>query len=127
MARIAIQSDNTQEIVAKLCFVVRYPYQILRNTGHGSYFVKKAKNHGLHFVPSPPSLKPCEPGDTTDTQYMNQSHAPLTNPLKKALHIELYNEKWFNKPLPTSIPPFTYQNDTPKNENCTPSFFSISD
>ena len=32
---------------------------------------------------------------------------------KKTLHIELYNEKWCNKLLPTPIPPFTYQHDTP--------------
>ena len=48
-----------------------------------------------------------------NTRYLIQSHDPLTNLLKKALHIELYNEKWFNKLLPTPIPPFTYQHDTP--------------
>ena len=64
------------------------------------------------MYPLTPSLKPYEPVDTTDTRYLNQSHAPLTNPLKKALYIKLYNEKWFNKPFQTSIPPFTYQLDT---------------
>ena len=60
------------------------------------------------LYPLPPSLKPCEPVDTTDTRYLNQSHTPITNHLKKALHIELYNEKWFDKPLRISIPPFRY-------------------
>ena len=29
--------------------------------------------------------------------------------MEKYLHIELYNKKWFNKPLQTPISPFTYQ------------------
>ena len=62
--------------------------------------------------PLPPTLKSCEPVDTIDTQYMNQSHKPITNSLKKDLHIELYNEKWFDKPLYTSIPPFRYNHRT---------------
>ena len=60
------------------------------------------------LYPLPPSLKPCEPVDTTDTRYLNQSRIPIINHLKKALHIELYNEKWFDKPLRISIPPFRY-------------------
>ena len=47
--------------------------------------------HDLY--PLPPSLKPFEPIDSTDTRYLNHTHAPLVNPLKRALHIELYNEK----------------------------------
>jgi len=38
-ARTAIQSDKKKEKIAKLCYAVRVPYQILHNTGHGSYFV----------------------------------------------------------------------------------------
>jgi len=38
----------------------------------------------------------------------------MTNPLKKSLHIELYNEKRFDKPLKTSIPPFLYKHRTLK-------------
>ena len=39
-----------------------------------------------NLYPLLPSLKPCEPCepvDTIDTQYLNQSHIPLINPLKK--------------------------------------------
>ena len=39
-------------------------------------------------------------------------HAPLINPLKKALDIELYNEKWFNKPLHTSTLKLVYDHYT---------------
>ena len=119
MARTAIQSDYKH---SKLCYAGRGPYQIFRNTGHGSYFVKKLNRpdspeqkfiaYDLYSLPL--SLKRCEPVDAIDTRYLNQSHEPLTNILKKTLHIELYNEKWFNKPLPTSIPPFNYQRDTIK-------------
>ena len=45
------------------------------------------------LYPLPSFFKSHEPVDTTDTRYMNQSHAPLANILKKALYIELYNEK----------------------------------
>ena len=40
----------------------------------------------------PPSLKPCEPVDSSDTRYLNQSYSPIVNPLGKPLNIELYNE-----------------------------------
>ena len=56
----------------------------------------------------PPSLKPCEPVDSSDTHHFNQSHTSIANPLKKALNIELYNEKWFSKPPAPSFPPFLH-------------------
>ena len=72
----------------------------------------------------PPSLKPCEAVDTTNTRYLNQFNDPLTNPLKKSLYTELCNGKWFNKPLPTSIPPLTYQHDNLKIPTAFLSYFS---
>ena len=121
MTRTAIQSDRTKDKVAKLCNAVRGPYHILRSTGHGSYFFKKLykpdsperKKYDIRLVPSLPlSLKPCEPVDTTNMQYLSQLYGPLADPLKKSLRIELYNQKWSNKPLPMHIPPFTYTHDT---------------
>ena len=41
MAKTAIQGNKKKEKFSKLCYVVRSSYQIFRNTGHGSYFVKK--------------------------------------------------------------------------------------
>ena len=116
MARTAIQSNKRKEKFAKLCYAVRGPYQIIRTTGHGSYFVQKLhrpdapelKTMAYDLYPLPPALKPCEPVDSTDTRYLNQSHEPIANPLKKSLHIELYNEKLFDKSLHTTIPPFRY-------------------
>ena len=60
----------------------------------------------------PPSLKPCEPVDGSDTRYLNQTHAPIVNPLHKPLSIELYNEKWFSHPPNTSSPPFSHDHAT---------------
>ena len=51
MARTTIQSNKQKEKVTKLCYTVRGPYQIIRTTGHGSYFVQK-----LHR-PDSPELK----------------------------------------------------------------------
>ena len=101
MARTAIQSNKQKEKVAKLCYAVRRSYQIIRTTSNGNYFVRKlhrSDSPELKFMaydlyPLPQSLKPCETIDSIDTRYINQSHTPIANPLKKALHIELYNEK----------------------------------
>ena len=98
------------------------PYQIIRTTDHGSYFMRK-----LHRPDSPklkliahdlypllPFLKPCEPVDTTYTQYLNQLYGPLINPLKRVLYIELYNDRWLDKPLTYLGSNFTYKHDTLK-------------
>ena len=78
------------------------------------------------LYPLPQSLTPCEPVDTIDTQYLNHSHTPITSPLKKALHIELYNENWFDKPLKTYIPPFLYEYRTLKvSTESVSSFLSV--
>ena len=122
MARTAIQSDLSKNKVAKLSYSVRGSYQILR------YFVRKLNKYdspNLKFMahilyPLPPSLIPCEPIDSTDTRYLNQTYAPLVNPLKKALHVEMYNEKWFNKPIPTTDSPITYTYDTLKFPDKSP-------
>ena len=69
------------------------------------------------LYPLSPSLKPCEPIDTIDTRYLTQTYVVLVNPLKNVLRIELYNEKWFNRLLPPSAPPFTYKHTTLKIPN----------
>ena len=101
MARKAIQCDLKKHKVAKLFYVLIGPYYIIRNTGYGSYFVKKLYNtdspeiksiaHDLY--PLLQSIKPCESIDSIDIRYLDQSYDPLVNPLKKSLHIELYNDK----------------------------------
>ena len=74
--------------------------------------------HDLY--PLPPSLKPREPIDSTETWYLNRTHAPLVNPFKKALYIVLYNDKWFNKPIPTTDSHITYTRDTLKFSDKSP-------
>ena len=41
IARTAIQNDLSKNKVAKLSYSVRGPFQIIHNTGLGSYFVRK--------------------------------------------------------------------------------------
>ena len=36
----------------------------------------------------PPSLKSCDPVDSSDLRYLNQSYSPITNPLSKPLNID---------------------------------------
>ena len=135
MIQIAIQSDLSKHKIFKLSYSVCDPFQIIRNTGFASYFVRKlnkpdspeVKFMVYDLCPLPPSLKPCEPVDSTNTRYLNQIHDPLINTLKMALDIKLYDEKWFNTPLQTSTPKLLYTNNTLKfpDESVSP-FSSVS-
>ena len=60
----------------------------------------------------PPSLKPCEPVNSSDTRYVSQSYSPIVNLSRKPLVIELYNETWFDKPPRTSKHLFDYDHPT---------------
>ena len=60
----------------------------------------------------PPSLKPCEPIDSLDIRYLNQSHALIIKALSKHLAVEIYNETWFNKPPRKSQSFFYYNHST---------------
>ena len=98
MARLAIQSDKKKDKVAKLIYAVRDPYQIIRNTSHGKQFVRilhkydspELKYMAYDSYPHPLSLQPCEPIAIIGTYYLNQSHAPLINPLMKSLYIDFF-------------------------------------
>ena len=93
MARNTVQSDKTNDKVATLWYAVRGPFQIMRSTIHGGYIVRKLNKpdspkfkfmfENLHILP--PSLKPYEPVDRSDTRYLNQYHAPISNPLKETI------------------------------------------
>ena len=98
MARAAVQSGKRKDKVAKLRYTVRGPFRIIKSTGRGSYIVQKLNKHDsleLEFTSEelyivPPSLKPSEPVDSSNIRYLNQSHIPIINPLKKTLNIELF-------------------------------------
>ena len=82
----------------------------------------------VDLYPLPPSLKPCEPIDSSDTRYLNQSYSPIVNPLRKALNIEIYNETWFDKPPRTSKPLSEYDHTAFAFFEYSPSpFSSVSD
>ena len=75
MARIVVQSDVSTSKVAKLSYQVRGPFRIVIYTG-GSYFVPKLYKPvsptlmftAADLYPLPPSLKPCEPVDSSNTR-----------------------------------------------------------
>ena len=90
MARTAIQSNLTKNKVAKLSYSVRDPYQMVRHTRFGSYYVRKLYKpdspelkfmaYDLYPLPSPLNL--CKSVDTTNSRYLSQHHSPLVNSLK---------------------------------------------
>ena len=49
-------------------------------------------NHGN--IPAPSRTISSQPLDTIDQRYLNSTHDPIVNPLKKLMKIELYNNKW---------------------------------
>ena len=111
-----------EENCENLYYTVRIIYQIICSTRYGSYIVSKLNKPDspeLKFIaydvyPFSPLFKHYEHIDTIDFRYLNQNHAPFVNILKKALHIELHNEKWFYKIIKFSIPPFFNKHDTLK-------------
>ena len=120
MVRTAIQSDASTNKVAKLSYQVRGSFRIVQFTGRGSYLVRnlyRSNSPELKFMatdlyPLPHSLKPCEPIDSSDIRYLNQSYSHIINPLSKPLKIELYNKIWFDKPPRTSQPLSDYNHPT---------------
>ena len=97
MTRTAIQIDLSKNKVTTLSYSVRDPFQIICYTGLGSYFVRnfnKPDSPELNFMALnlyllPPSLKSFEPIDSTDTHYLNQTHTPFVNPLKRLCTLNL--------------------------------------
>ena len=84
-----------------MLYTVRDTFLIIFGTGRGGYIVRKLNkpdksefnfiSEDLYVLPS--SLKTYELMDGSDIRYLNHSHVPIVNPLKKPLNIELYNEK----------------------------------
>ena len=145
MVRTTVQSDASTNKVAKLSYQVQGKFRIVKCTGHGSYLVRKSykpdspelKFMATDLYPLPPSLKPCEPVDSSDIRYLNYSHSFIVNPLGTSLNMELYDDTWFDKPPRTSQPffddnhptlafpddtlsPFTYVSDLHTNTNTIP-------
>ena len=122
MVLTAIQSVKDKDKVAKLSYVVRVPFQSVRGIGCGSYKARKTNTPDcpdLKFMSEDlyilsPSLRSCEPIVSCDSPYLNQSHAPIVNPLKKYLNIELYNKRLFIKQPKTFTPPFRHDHTTLK-------------
>ena len=101
MAGTTIRNDLSKKRITKLCYAVRYSYQIICSTDHGSYYVQKFNkpdSPNIKFMdydvyPLSLSHKHREHIDTTYTCYFNQTHTPIVNRLKKVLNVEFYNDK----------------------------------
>jgi len=57
---------------------------------------RKYKNTELYLLP--PALSSSHPPNTINQQYIDSMHAPIVNPLRKSMKIELYNDNWLRKP-----------------------------
>jgi hypothetical protein len=110
--QIQVQSDNQGNRVQKLAYCTRGPFVIISNNGNGSYSMRPYdKSDGaVRTYPTeaisllPACIRPCEPLDTPDLRFLNYHHAPLLHPLKSALNVELYNERWLDPTAATALP-----------------------
>lgn len=114
-AHVQVQSNSATGTVEKLSYKARGPFRITASLGFDSFEVqdyhnpsgakRKYKSTELYILP--PSLYPCEPLDTMDHRYLHYEHAPTVSPLLQPLHIEAYNQEWFDtKPtLPLPLAP----------------------
>jgi hypothetical protein len=99
--------------VAKLAYRPRGPYEIVEDTGYGSYSVRPYGDPTAAVIkyatqalsPLPPAILPCTPIDTPDFRYLNHSHAPLPHPLRSPFNIQMHNNMWFSSSLRTDHPP----------------------
>ena len=104
MTRTTIQRDTSTNRLAKLRYQVRGSFRIVKCTSRGSYLAQKLykpDSSELKFVTIDlylfySSSKLCEPVDSSNIRYLNQSYSPIVNPLRKPLNIELYSETWFD-------------------------------
>ena len=79
MARTAIESEASTNKGAKLIYQVRGSLLIVEYAGRGNYLVRKlfkCNSQELNFIstnlyPIPPSLKLCEPVDSSEIKYLN--------------------------------------------------------
>ena len=102
---------KAKDKVSKVSYVVQGLFQIVRGTRRGSYIVRKMNKPDsteLRFMSEdlyilPPSLKPCEPIDSSDNRYLNQSHALVVNPLKNLTTSNCIKKKVLTNHLKPSL------------------------
>ena len=110
-AHVQVNSVASKGVVGKLSYRAKGPFVITKDLGHNSFEVqsyddpsssnRKYKNTKLYLLP--PALFLSHPLDTIDQRYLDSTHAPIVNPLKKSMKIDLYNDKWLSVPN-TSTP-----------------------
>ena len=99
-AHVQVQSITKRGIVGKLSYRPKGPFIIKVDLAHNSFEVQryddplsaKRKYTNTELYVLPPTLFPSDPLDTIDQRYLDNQFAPIVNPLKGALKIELYND-----------------------------------
>ena len=115
LLRIQVQSNTDQNRVAKLSYQVHGPYRIVSHSA-SSYKVAPVHQPGLNPLSSrspsiacscwhPPLLSRRQPGPPIPQSRMLRL-LPTTNPLKRHLNIEEYNEVWFSDKPPSTCPSY---------------------
>ena len=116
ITRTNIQNDMDKGMIAKLYCKERKSFHTIRYTGCVSYYVRKLYRldstkmtfMARHLFLLSPSVKRYESNYMFNTISLNQSCAYCVS-LKKALDIEVYNEKWFGNLRHTSVPQYKYK------------------
>jgi hypothetical protein len=111
-ARVQVKSQASLGRVAKLLYKAKGRFVVKAVLNSGSYMLQRwnapesaiIKFHGSDLYLLPPCIQPCEPLDTPDLRYLNQSQGMLVNPLHKVLDIKLFNDQWFDGTIPTDPP-----------------------
>ena len=109
LIRVQVQSNAELNCVAKLSYQVCGPFGIISHSA-GSYQVvplhlpdsNPLSYPGHMFSPVHAGILPCTPIDSSDFRYLNDDHPLLSNPLKRHLHIEHYNEVCFSDSTPSA-------------------------
>ena len=122
-AHVQFNSVVSKGVVSKLSYKAKGPFVVTNDLGNNSFEFqsyddptsskRNYKNTELYLLP--PALFPSHPLDTIDQRYLNSSHAPIANPLKKSMKIELYNDKWLSMPN-TSTPTYSTIVNQPSSE-----------
>ena len=127
-ARVTVQSNATENRVAKLSYRVK-PFVIVDTTEHGAYICRPAHQpdgatrrfHAQDLSLLPPVIRPTEPIDGADLRYSNTRHAPVHHPFRSHFNIKLYNETWLSKPSDSQPPPVSSSASLPplEDDSCT--------
>jgi hypothetical protein len=97
---VKVQSNTSQNRVAKLSYKSKGPFFVKEVLGYGCYMLQRwnredatlQKYHSSDMYLLLECLYPAEPLDTPDLQYINSLHGIVAHPLQQPLEIKLFKE-----------------------------------